>query len=364
MSVKYIEEAGSAFAFAAAPVSYERCDAGHINDTYFVNCGEGNPKYIMQRVNTDIFKDPIQLMSNIKGVCLHVAKKIKAAGGDPDREVRKIIGTKSGDDYYVDPDGRYWRAYLMIEDVISYNTPDSPELFYKSAVAFGKFFNQLADYPAETLYETIPNFHNSVSRMNDFKKAVAEDKTGRAAEMKPEIEFALSKEPLCSYIIDRLADGRFKLCVTHNDTKLNNVLMDAKTGEGVCIIDLDTVMPGSVLYDFGDSIRFGASSAAEDETDLDKVYMDLNMFEAYVKGFVGELHDSMTPDEIMGLPMGAYLMTLETGIRFLGDYLNGDVYFHTHYEGQNKDRARNQLKLIADMDKKLPQMQEIVKKYL
>ena len=364
MSVKYIEEAGKAFAFAAEPVEYQRCDAGHINDTYFVSCGEGNPKYIMQRVNTDIFKDPIQLMSNIKGVCLHVAKKIEAAGGDPDREVRKIIETKSGDDYYVDPDGRYWRAYLMIEDVISYNTPDSEELFYKSAVAFGKFFNQLADYPAETLYETIPNFHNSVSRMNDFKAAVKEDKLGRAAELQPEIKFALSKAPLCSYIIDRLADGRFKLCVTHNDTKLNNVLMDAKTGDGVCIIDLDTVMPGSVLYDFGDSIRFGASSAPEDEKDLSKVYIDLGMFEAYVKGFVGQLYDSMTPDEIMGLPMGAYLMTLETGIRFLGDYLNGDVYFHTHYEGQNKDRARNQLKLIADMDEKLPAMQEIVKKYL
>ena len=200
--------------------------------------------------------------------------------------------------------------------------------------------------------------------MNDFKAAVAEDKMGRAAEMKEEIEFALSKEPLCSYILDRLADGRCKLCVTHNDTKLNNVLMDAETGDGVCIIDLDTVMPGSVLYDFGDAIRFGASSAAEDETDLSKVYMDLEMFETYVKGFVGELHDSMTEEEILSLPMGAYLMTLETGIRFLGDYLNGDVYFHTRYEGHNKDRARNQLKLIADMDEKMGLMQEIVKKYL
>lgn len=362
--VKYLEEAGAAFDFAAMPVKYERCDAGHINDTYFIECGEGNPKYILQRVNTSIFKNPIQLMSNIKGVTTHVAKKIAAEGGDPDREVRKIIFTKSGDDYYVDPDGCYWRAYLEIEDVISYNTPDSTELFYKSAVAFGKFFNQLADYPAETLYETIPNFHNSVSRMNDFKAAVAEDKMGRAAEMKEEIEFALSKEPQCSYILDRLADGRCKLCVTHNDTKLNNVLMDAHTGEGVCIIDLDTVMPGSVLYDFGDAIRFGASSAKEDETDLDKVYMDLEMFETYVKGFVGELHDSMTEEEILSLPMGAYLMTLETGIRFLGDYLNGDVYFHTAYPGHNKDRARNQLKLIADMDKKMPEMQAIVKKYL
>lgn len=364
MAIKYLNEAGEAFAFAAAPVGYERCDIGHINDTYFVNCGEGNPSYLLQRVNTSIFKDPIKLMANIKGVTTHVAKKIEAAGGDTDREVRKIIYTKDGGDYYVDPDGWHWRAYLEIHDVISYNSVDNPELFYKSAVAFGKFFNQLADYPADTLFETIPNFHNSVSRMNDFKAAVSEDKMGRAAEMKEEIEFALSKEPQCSYILDRLADGRCKLCVTHNDTKLNNVLMDANTGEGVCIIDLDTVMPGSVLYDFGDAIRFGASSAAEDETDLDKVYMDLDMFETYVRGFVGELHDSMTEEEILSLPMGAYLMTLETGIRFLGDYLNGDVYFHIHYPEHNRDRARNQLKLIADMDAKMDQMRAIVKKYL
>lgn len=364
MTVKYLEEAQHAFRFAAEPTECERCNAGHINDTYFVRCGEGNPMYILQRVNTSIFKNPIELMANIKGVCKHVEKKTIAAGGDPMREVRQIIETKDGEDYYVDPDNRYWRAFLGVEEVISLNTPDTPELFYKSAVAFGKFFNQLADYPAETLYETIPNFHNSVSRMNDFKAAVKEDKMGRAHELEPEIAFALSKEPQCSFITDRLKDGRYKLCVTHNDTKLNNVLLDEKTGDGVCIIDLDTVMPGSVLFDFGDSIRFGASSAPEDETDLSKVYIDLEMFEAYVKGFVGELHDSMTADEIRGLPMGAYLMTLETGIRFLGDYLNGDVYFHTTYEGQNKDRARNQLKLIADMDAKMDEMNKIVEKYV
>ena len=193
MSIKYLEEAGNAFQFAAKPVHFERCDTGHINNTFFVDCGEGNPQYILQRVNTEIFKKPLELMSNIKGVCLHVAKKIEQEGGNPDREVRKIIQTKDGDDYYVDPDGRYWRAYLEIDDVISYNSPDSPDLFYKSAVAFGRFFKQLSDYPADTLYETIPNFHNSVSRMNDFKEAVAQDKLVRAAEMQSEIAFALPK---------------------------------------------------------------------------------------------------------------------------------------------------------------------------
>ena len=362
--IKYLNEAGEAFDFAKAPVKYERCYAGHINATFFVYCDEGDPMYLLQRVNTSIFTKPLELQQNIRGVCEHVAKKIRAEGGDVDRQVRRIIKTKEGSDYYVDPDNCYWRAYLFINDVVSYNLPDSPELFRKSAVAFGKYFNQLADYPAETLFETIPNFHNTVDRMNNLKKAIAADKLGRAAEVQAEIEFALSKEPQCSFILDGLNDGRFKLCVTHNDTKLNNVLLDAKTGEGTCIIDLDTTMPGSVLYDFGDSIRFGASSAPEDETDLDKVYCDLTMYETYVDGFVGELHDSLTKDEILALPMGAYLMTLEVGIRFLTDYLEGDTYFHTRYPGHNLDRARNQLKLVADMDAKMDEMKAIAAKYL
>lgn len=364
MEVKYLDMAGAAFDFAAPPVRFKRCDTGLISDTFFIECGEGKPGYILQKINTEIFPEPHKLMSNIKGVCSHIAKKVEAEGGDPLREVRTVISTKSGDDYFVDPDGCYWRAFLEISHVKSYDYPETPELFYKSAVAFGKFARLLADYPADTLYETIPNFHNSVSRMNDFKAAVAADKMGRASEMKDEIEFALSKEPLCSFIQKGLSDGRFRLCVTHNDTKINNVLMDKTTGDGVCIIDLDIVMPGSILYDFGDAIRFGASTALEDETDLSKVGLDLSMFETFTEGFVGELADYITNEEILGLPMGAYLMTLETGIRFLGDYLNGDVYYHTRYPGHNRDRARNQLALLRDMDKKMEDMQNIVKKYL
>lgn len=360
---KYVMEAAEAFDLAGKPVSFYRCNAGHINDTFFVQCGEGAPEYILQRVNTNIFKNPEELMENIYGVCEHVRKKVIAAGGDPDREVRKIILTKTGDKYYIDEEKGYWRAYLALDHVLSLNEADK-ESFYKSALAFGHFFTQLADYPAETLHETIPNFHNSVSRYNDFKKAVEEDKLGRADECRDLIEFALSKKDKCSYILDRIASGEIKLCVTHNDTKLNNVLLDEKTGDGVCVIDLDTVMPGSLLYDFGDSIRFGASSAKEDETDLDKVYMDLEMFEVFVKGFLEELRPTMTEAEVLGLPMGAYLMTYETGVRFLGDYLNGDTYFKIHYPKHNLDRARNQLKLIADMDEKMPEMERIVRKYL
>lgn len=360
---KFVMSAAAAFDFKAEATSYERCNAGHINDTFFVWCGGEAPDYILQRVNTNIFKNPIELMENISGVCEHVAKKVIADGGDPDREVRKIILTKTGDKYYIDEEGGYWRAYLYLDHVVSLNEADK-ESFYKSALAFGHFFTQLADYPAETLHETIPNFHNSVSRYNDFVAAVEADKMGRAEECRDLIEFALSKKDKCSYILDRIKTGEIRLCVTHNDTKLNNVLLDEKTGDGVCVIDLDTVMPGSILYDFGDAIRFGASSAKEDETDLSKVYMDLDMFETFVKGFLVELKDTMTEAEILGLPMGAYLMTFETGVRFLGDYLNGDTYFKIHYPTHNLDRARNQLKLIADMDEKLPKMQEIVKRYL
>lgn len=360
---KFVMEAACAFDLAGEPKSFERCNAGHINDTFFVECGEGAPKYILQRVNTNIFKNPEELMANIYGVCEHVRKKVIEEGGDPDREVRKILLTKTGDKYYIDEEGGYWRANLFVDDVVSLNEA-TKELFYNSALAFGHFFKQLADYPAETLYETIPNFHNSVSRYNDFVAAVNEDKLGRAAECRDLIDFALSKKDKCSYILDRIKTGEMRVCVTHNDTKLNNVLLDKDTGKGVCVIDLDTVMPGSILYDFGDSIRFGASTAKEDETDLDKVWMDLEMFETYVDGFLKELRPTMTEAEVLGLPMGAYLMTYETAVRFLGDYLNGDTYFKIHYPGHNLDRARNQLKLIADMDEKLPAMEEIVKRYL
>ena len=364
MEVKYLDLAGEAFNFEASPVEYKRCDAGHISHTFFVDCGEGNKGYIIQKLNTQIFKDPYALMANIKGVCSHIKRKIKEEGGDVLRETRTVISTKDGDDYYVDPDGGYWRAFLAIDNVVSYDFPDSCELFYKSAVAFGKFARQLDDYPASTLHEIIPDFHNTKKRMEDFKAYVKADKMGRAAEVEDEIRFALSKEPMCSYITDGLKMGRFKTRVTHNDTKISNVLMDADSGEGVCIIDLDIVMPGSILYDFGDAIRVGASTAPEDETDLSKVGLDLEMFETFVRGFVTELRGYISDEEILSLPMGAYLMTLETGLRFLGDYLNGDVYYHISYPEHNKDRAKNQLCLLSDMGAKIGAMQEIVKKYL
>ena len=254
--------------------------------------------------------------------------------------------------------------YYFIIGAKTFQTAETPELFYNSALAFGKFQRMLSDFPADKLHETIPNFHNTVSRFADFKKALADDVAGRADSVREEVQFVLDHEGMCSYITDRIASGEYPLRVTHNDTKLNNVMIDEKTFKAVCVIDLDTVMPGSVLYDFGDSIRFGASNADEDERDLSKVFMRLDLFEDYTRGFIAGLENSLTDAEILGLPMGAIIITFETGIRFLADHLNGDTYFAVHRENQNLDRARTQLKLVSDMEKKLPEMNEIIKKYL
>ena len=237
-------------------------------------------------------------------------------------------------------------------------------MFTKVGKAFGIFQRQLADFDASVLFESIPNFHNTEDRFKQFIAAMENDAVGRRESVREEIAFVLHRQETCSYINERIADGRIPLRVTHNDTKLNNIMLDDETGEGICVIDLDTVMPGSVLADFGDSIRFGASSAAEDETDLDKVYVRLEMFDAFAKGFIEGLDHSLTEEEIRSLPMGAYILTLETGIRFLTDYLNGDTYFRTSYSQHNIDRARNQFKLVADMEQKMDQMNQIIQKYL
>lgn len=359
MSVKYLERAAQAFCFAAKPVRFVPFSSGHINSTFFVDCGGGNPQYILQRVNTDIFQDPRHLIFNIKDVSLHIARKVAAEGGDPARQSRTVIATKAGDDFYVDPDGGCWRAFLEIDNVVSYDFTDDPWVLYQSAAAFGRFLKYLSDYPAEALYETLPGFHDTAGRLAALKEAVRQDKMGRAAEMQQEIDFVLERGRDVSYISDRIADGRLLLRVTHNDAKLSNILMDKDTGEGICVIDLDTVMPGSLLYDFGEAVRFGASTAKEDEADLDQVELSLSKYETIVQGFVGELRDVMTEEEARSLPMGAYLMALETGIRFLADYLGGDTYYQIRYPAHNRDRACNQLKLAADMEQKMEPMREI-----
>lgn len=342
-----------------------RYGSGHINDTYRLTyeTPQGTKRYILQRMSKSIFKKPVELMENVSGVTAWLRKKIIENGGDPERETLTLVKSNDGLPYFVDSTGEYWRVYLFIEGATCYDAVKDDNDFYQSAVAFGHFQRLLADYPAETLHETIKDFHNTPDRLEKFKKAIAEDICGRAASVQKEIDFILEREELTHALYDLQLDGRLPLRVTHNDTKLNNIMIDDKTGKAICVIDLDTVMPGFAANDFGDSIRFGASTAVEDEQDLSKVSCDLHLFEVYTKGFIEGCGDALTDLELDLLPMGAILMTFECGIRFLTDHLEGDHYFRIHREGHNLDRARTQLVLVKDMEEKLPQMNEVINKY-
>ncbi len=331
--------------------------SGHINDTFLVR---KEKRYILQRMNRNIFTDPQGVMENILGVTKFLKEKIEAAGGDTVRETLTVIPTKSGESLYWDSQGDCWRMYHFIEDAISYDRVESEQDFYESAVAFGNFQQMLADYPAGTLHETIPGFHDTKARYEVFLKAVEADICGRAKDVAKEIAFFQERKEIASVLGDMLAAGELPLRVTHNDTKLNNIMMDAKTGKGICVIDLDTVMPGLAVHDFGDSIRFGASTGDEDEPDLSKVNCDLHLFQLYTEGFLKGCQGSLTQAERTMLPMGAKVMTYECGMRFLTAYLQGDTYFKTHREGHNLDRCRTQMKLVSDMEANWDKMAEIV----
>ncbi len=349
------------FALEGTIAGVQEYGSGHINRTELVEMEKDGQreKYILQRINTEIFHDVDGLMENIVGVTDYLRKKIKAAGGDFEREALQVIPTKDGASY-CRAEGGCYRMYRFISNAVSYDAVRSPGDFYESALAFGTFQSLLSDYPAETLHETIPDFHNTPKRFADFCQAVNKDVMGRVALARKEIDFLMEREQELSILTDLQKAGELPLRVTHNDTKLNNVMLDAKTGKGVCVIDLDTVMPGLSVNDFGDSIRFGANTAAEDETDLSKVSLDLGLYEQYVNGFLKGCQGSLTKKELEMLPMGAKMMTMECGMRFLADYLSGDTYFRIHKEHHNLDRCRTQLALTADMERKWEQMKEIV----
>lgn len=352
------------YAFEGSLIDADSYGSGHINDTFLVRTkteAGAEKKYILQRMNHDIFKNPVQLMENIIGVTSFLRGKIEVAGGNPDRETLNLVPLKSGEKYCLDSAGSYWRAYYFIEDAVSYDKVEKPDDFYQSAKAFGHFQSQLSDYPAETLHETIKDFHNTPVRYDNFEKAVAADVCGRAKDVQAEIEFVRARKEFTHLLMDMLANKDLPLRVTHNDTKLNNIMLDAGTGEAVCVIDLDTVMPGLAINDFGDSIRFGASTGAEDEPDLSLVSCDMELFRLYTKGFLEGCAGSLTENEIKMLPAAAKMMTLECGMRFLTDYLEGDTYFKIHREGHNLDRCRTQFKLVADMEEKWNVMESIVK---
>lgn len=361
-----IEEAINSYFIKGDLESYEIYGSGHINDTYRLTyqLPEGGVRYyILQRMNKEVFTKPVELMENVVGVTSYLRKQIIENGGDPERETLNIISTKDGENYYKDSYEEYWRIYTFIEDAVSFDAVEKPDDFYQSAVAFGNFQRLLADYPAHTLHETIVGFHDTKARFAVFQRAVEADKMGRAASVQKEIQFVLDHEDTANVLGDLQAAGELPLRVTHNDTKLNNIMIDKESGKGICVIDLDTVMPGLAVNDFGDSIRFGANTGAEDEIDLDKISCSLDLFELYTKGFVKGCAGSLTGKEIEMLPMGAKVMTFECGMRFLTDYLEGDTYFKIHREHHNLDRCRTQFKLVADMEQKWDAMKEIVAKY-
>ena len=337
---------------------------GHINDTLCVcvKTPEGMRRYIMQRVNRYVFKQPEDVIANIARVTEYLRGIIVAEGGDPERETLTLVPTVDGKPFAYDEDGELWRMYLFIEGTISRDLPDTPELFALSGAAFGRFQRQMGGFPAASLVESIPDFHNTPARYAQLMDAVARNEAGRLDEVGEELAFCRKYEREVHTLLDALAAGEIPLRVTHNDTKLNNVLLDAQTGRGVCVIDLDTVMPGLAAYDFGDSIRFGANTAEEDEQDLSKVSLSLPMFEAFARGFLSEAGQVMGRREIELLPKAEKLLTLECGMRFLADYLNGDKYFRIHRPGHNLDRAHTQFALVRSMEENWDAMQEIVRK--
>lgn len=345
------------FAVEATAVPYGN---GHINDTYCV----GRPRCILQRINTAIFENPDELMENIEQVTAFLRKKIAERGGVPERETLTVIKTVDGKNYYKYDEDNVFRMYLFVEHTKSIENSKTRQDLYEAGVGFGRFQRMLADYPAESLHETIKDFHHTPKRVEALKEAIREDKAGRAELVKEEIAFALEYSVWADTVIKGMEDGRIPVRVTHNDTKINNILFDQESGKAICVIDLDTVMPGSMLYDFGDALRMGGSTAAEDETDLDKVWFDTAAFEAFAKGYLSEMKEALTETEIRLLPFSVKLLTYECGIRFLTDYLNGDTYFKIHREHHNLDRARTQFKLVADISGKEDLLSEIIQKEL
>lgn len=342
------------FRFKGEYKDFKTKNDGHINSTYVLIFDENGKKqkYTLQKINTFVFKKPQELMQNIVGVTNH----IKANG---EMKTLDFIPAKNGKYFVTDNDGNCWRVYKFVDDVYTCNIIDSEKVFYNAGKSFGKFQKILADYPIDTLFDTIPNFHHTFSRFLDFKKAVKDNASGRRDSCEKEIRFILDREADTKVLLNLIEEGELPIRVTHNDTKLNNILFDNRTDDGICIIDLDTVMPGLSLYDFGDSIRFGANTAKEDEKDLGKVSLSLPLYKAYTEGYLSEAKDSLTEKEIEYLPFSAKLMTLECGMRFLGDYLNGDTYFGTDYPEHNLVRARTQIELVKDIERKFEDMKKI-----
>lgn len=356
-----VQEIIEQFQLSGTYLDYCTIEAGHINNTYLLTFEQEGTlfKRILQKINVSVFKNPDQLMHNIISVTNFLKERIAKNGGDPSRETLDFYPAIDGKYYYQDAAGNYWRCYVYVDDVYSCNSIENPEVFFNAGAAFGTFQELLADFPSNALYETIPNFHNTPTRFAALKTAIDENLANRRDTVADEIAFALSREQDANLVVGLLQSGEIPPRVTHNDTKLNNVLFDKVTNKAICVIDLDTIMPGSSLYDFGDAIRFGANTASEDEKDLSKVSLDLGLYEQYVKGYLSTAGSALTEKEIELLPFSAKLMTYECGMRFLTDYLNGDTYFRTAYAEHNLDRCRTQFALVRDIERKYDEMLRI-----
>ena len=346
--------------------SYSEIGAGNINATYHLvyRLPDGHKReYLLQRINTYVFKDPVGVMRNIDLVTRHVEQAYQAKGIDPARRVLRVIPTLEGGLFHRTETDDYWRAYNFITGATACDHIESPAAFREAARGFGEFQRLLTDFPAAELSETIPGFHHTARRFETFEASVQADRAGRVKDLAEEIAFLRARKDMMCEIVSALEAGRLPMRVTHNDTKINNVMIDDETGRAICVIDLDTVMPGSALYDFGDAIRSGAATVIEDDPDFDKVSVDLTLFEAFTEGFLSEVRDILTPEEIDMLALSAKVITCEQAMRFLTDYIDGDLYYKIRTPDHNLIRARNQIALVADMERRFDQMRAIVSKH-
>jgi hypothetical protein len=366
METEQIAEISSHFQTRGQLKKVKSIIQGHINSTYRLTFDDNGTErlYTLQAINQYVFKNPELVMENICAVTDFLKKKILASGGDVSRETLNVVPAEDGRSFYIDANGDYWRVYDYISGATTYDTVQNLKHLYNAGYAFGKFQTMLADFPIDRLHDTIPDFHNTKKRLEDFMEAVKRDECGRVKDAWREIELIARRTGDASLLLDMAARGELPIRVTHNDTKYNNILIDDETNEALCVIDLDTVMPGLAAYDYGDAIRFAASSAAEDETDLSKVYLNMELYEQFTAGFVRATDGFLTDTEILTLPWGARIITLELASRFLLDHLNGDKYFRIHRPNHNLERARCQLALVLDMEKRFDDMCEIVKKYV
>jgi Ser/Thr protein kinase RdoA (MazF antagonist) len=354
------------FCFRGTYADARELHSGNINNTYLLEYRDGERlvPYTLQRINTYVFKNPQGVMQNIAAVTEHLRRSVTRVQGSCSREVLELVRTINGDTMFMDAEGGAWRAYAYITDALALDRVERMDQMEEVGLAFGRFQRHLADFPVDSLFESIPDFHHTIKRFFTFVRAVEADKAGRVSLSEDQIEFMFEHWRMMGEIVRLLERKVLPLRVTHNDTKANNVLLDRDTGKALCVIDLDTVMPGSSLYDYGDAIRFGASTAAEDEEDTRLIGLDMGKTRAFTRGFIQETAGILSEEELMRLPLGIKVMTCELAMRFLTDYLDGDLYFKVNSPQHNLIRAKAQIALLQDVEKKEEELNLLVRRYI